>query len=280
MTIPEFASNVTFARVWLREDPLRYLATVAFDGRTMDDYWRFRQGYAGEPIEGLIIQVGGAADDGMRIISIWESKADHDRFIAERLHPVLQPAPNPSRMTITEFAVDNLLIGPAIPRAQQPAETVKQDDKRKELTMRLPPLTAEELDPFVTEGLWIAKLATQNQDHSMRITPLTYAVDGDEIVFSTWENSDAVRNIRRDSRASVLIDKADQPYAGVHYTGRAHAQPETTTPEEHGKLFGRYSGDETQAAAEYSFLTSLGLGDRAEIRFHPETTVTWDFNKI
>jgi hypothetical protein len=105
-----------------------YVATVAFQGRTMDDYWRFRQGYAGEPIDGLIVQVGGAADDGMRIISIWESKADHDRFITERLHPVLEPARNPSGMKLTEFAVDSVLIGPAIARAQHPAETVKQDD--------------------------------------------------------------------------------------------------------------------------------------------------------
>ena len=146
--------------------------------------------------------------------------------------------------------------------------------------MKLPPLTAEELEPFVKQGRWIAKLATQNQDQSMRITPLTYAVEDAEIVFSTWENSDAVRNIRRDGRASVLIDKADEPYAGVHYTGRAHAQSETITPEEHARLFGRYSGDENQAAAQYRYLTSLGLGDRAEIRFRPETTVTWDFNKI
>jgi hypothetical protein len=146
--------------------------------------------------------------------------------------------------------------------------------------MKLPPLTAEELEPFVKQGRWIAKLATQNRDRSMRITPLTYGVEGAEIVFSTWENSDAVRNIRRDGRASVLIDKADAPYAGVHYTGRAHAQPETTTPEEHGKLFGRYSSSEDQAAAEYRYLTSLGLGDRAEIRFRPEKTVTWDFNKV
>ena len=96
---------------------MRYVAAVTFEDRTMDDYWRFRQAYADDPIDGLIVQVGGAANDGMRIISIWESKADHDRFIAERLHPVLQPALNPRGMTITEFAVDNLLIGPAIPRA-------------------------------------------------------------------------------------------------------------------------------------------------------------------
>jgi len=63
----------------------------------------------------------------------------------------------------------------------------------------------------------------------MRITPVTYAVEDAEIFFSTWENSDAVRNTRRDGRASVLIDKADEPYAGVHDTGRAHAQSETIT---------------------------------------------------
>ena len=145
--------------------------------------------------------------------------------------------------------------------------------------MKLPPLTSQELEPFVEEGCWIAKLATQNQDGSMRITPLTYAVKDGEIIFSTWENSDAVRNLHRDTRASVLIDKADQPYAGVHYIGRAQAEPETSTPEEYGRLFGRYSGDENQAAEQFRFLGSLGLGDRAQIRFRPETTVTWDFSK-
>jgi hypothetical protein len=106
---------------------MRYVATVAFEGRTMDDYWRFRQGYAGEPIDGLIVQVGGAADDGMRIISIWESKAAHDRFITERLHPIL-PAGDPSGMTVTDFAADNMLIGPALPQAHRPSNDVMQDE--------------------------------------------------------------------------------------------------------------------------------------------------------
>ena len=107
---------------------MRYVATVAFEDRTMDDYWRFRQGYADEPIDGLIVQVGGAANDGMRIISIWESKADHDRFITQRLHPVVQPAHHPGGMTVTDFAVDNLLIGPAMPRAYRSSNTVLQDE--------------------------------------------------------------------------------------------------------------------------------------------------------
>ncbi len=113
---------------------MRYVATVAFEDRTMDDYWRFRQGYADEPIDGLIIQVGGAANHGMRIISIWESKADHDRFITERLHPVLQPSRHPSGMTVTDFTVDNLLIGPARPPANGPSNTALQDEKLRSTT--------------------------------------------------------------------------------------------------------------------------------------------------
>ena len=147
--------------------------------------------------------------------------------------------------------------------------------------MRLPPLTDQELMPFLQEGLWVAKLATYNKDGSIRMTPLTYATSEDgEIIFSTWQNSDAVRNVRRDGRASVLIDKADQPYAGVHYTGHAETGPETSTPEEHAQRFGRYIGDADQAAKWYENLTSLRLGERALIRFRPSTMVTWDFSKI
>lgn len=113
---------------------MRYVVTVAFEDRTMDDYWRFRQGYADEPIDGLIIQVGGAANDGMRIISIWESKADHDHFISERLHPVLQPARHRSGMTVTDFAVDDLFIGSAMPQAHRPSETVLPDENVRSTT--------------------------------------------------------------------------------------------------------------------------------------------------
>ena len=147
--------------------------------------------------------------------------------------------------------------------------------------MRLPPLTDDELRTFLREGLWVAKIATQNPDGSIRMTPLTYAVDeSGDVLFTTWQNSEAVRNLGRDARASVLIDRVDEPYAGVHYTGHAEAAPEPPDPEEYARYFGRYVGDRDTAAESYKVLTSLGLGERARIRFHPETSVTWDFAKI
>ena len=146
--------------------------------------------------------------------------------------------------------------------------------------MKLPPLTDQELAPFLQKGTWVAKIATDNADGSIRITPLTYAVEDEEVVFSTWEDCAAVRNLRRGSRASVLIDKVDFPYAGVHYTGQAETGPENLSPQEYARLFGRYIGDVDQAARSYEVLNSLGLGRRFYIRFRPDTKITWDFGKI
>jgi PPOX class probable F420-dependent enzyme len=146
--------------------------------------------------------------------------------------------------------------------------------------MKLPPLTDQELKPFLEEGVWVAKLATLNKDGTIRITPMTYAVDDGDIIFSTWQNSDAVRNARRDGAASVLIDKADQPYAGVHYTGHAEVLGDDITAEQYGRWFQRYIGDYDQAVESYKFLVGLRIGERAFIRFRPAKAVTWDFAKM
>lgn len=145
--------------------------------------------------------------------------------------------------------------------------------------MHLPPLTDAELRPFLEDGLWVAKLATKNVDGSIRITPLTYGVDDDCVVFSTWQESDAVRNVRRDGTASVLIDRPERPYAGVHYTGRAVVLSDVGA-EDYGRWFQRYIGSYDQTVESYHFLVGLGIGERAFIRFQPAKRVSWDFAKV
>lgn len=67
--------------------------------------------------------------------------------------------------------------------------------------MKLPPLNDDELQAFLREGLWVAKIATRNADGSIRMTPLTYAVDDNgDVLFTTWQNSEAVRHLGRDTR--------------------------------------------------------------------------------
>ena len=44
----------------------------------------------GAPVNGLIAHVSGPTQNGWRIIDVWESEADYQRFLVERLRPALQ----------------------------------------------------------------------------------------------------------------------------------------------------------------------------------------------
>ncbi len=66
--------------------------------------------------DGLILQVAGESEEGLQIVSVWESGAHHDRFVAERLHPVLRRvgmAADPG-MRHVEFEVGELGIAAAL----------------------------------------------------------------------------------------------------------------------------------------------------------------------
>lgn len=89
-----------------------------------------------------------------------------------------------------------------------------------------------------------------------------------------------MRNLRHDSAASVLIDRPERPYAGVHYTGRAVVADDDVGAEDDGRWFQRYIGSYDQTVESYHFLVSLRIGERAFIRFQPAKRVTWDFAKV
>jgi len=91
-----------------------YVVTVEFANQTMEDYHRVKQGYADQPIVGLVAQVAGIGDNGLRIVGIWESKAQHDRWVTERLHPSFEKYGHPGEMAFTEFDAEDLLRGPAV----------------------------------------------------------------------------------------------------------------------------------------------------------------------
>jgi len=53
-------------------------------------YGRIRAGLGVEPPKGLISHVViERADGGLRYVDIWESEQDWDRFVEDRLHPVV-----------------------------------------------------------------------------------------------------------------------------------------------------------------------------------------------
>lgn len=143
--------------------------------------------------------------------------------------------------------------------------------------MKMPGLSDEEVRAWLS-GPNIARLGTINDDGSPRVTAMWYFPETDgSITLNTYEDNVHVRNLRRDPRAALLIDSADQPYRSVHFGGTVRVADEATEPEEIARLYERYLG--TEAAMAYGQQLVSG-GKRVSIRFTLERRRTLDLGKL
>jgi hypothetical protein len=66
---------------------------------------------AQEPIDGLRVHTAGFSGNGFRIFDVWESKEQFDRFMADRLMPlVLEQEGEPTPPTVTVYELHNLVV--------------------------------------------------------------------------------------------------------------------------------------------------------------------------
>jgi hypothetical protein len=61
-------------------------------------------------------------------------------------------------------------------------------------------MTPEEIRAFLSHGTRTAKLATSGPDGQPHVMPVWFALDGEELVFTTWGDSVKGRNLRRNPR--------------------------------------------------------------------------------
>ena len=80
-------------------------------------------------------------------------------------------------------------------------------------------MTPEEIRSFLNYGTRTAKLATSGPGGQPHVMPVWFALDGDELVFTTWGDSVKGRNLRRNPRAAIVVDEEVAPYAFVHIRG-------------------------------------------------------------
>ena len=78
---------------------------ISIPGVTQEQYDQVVEG-VGEPRlgEGQVSHLAGPSADGWCVVDVWESRADFDRFMADRLGEQLQRA-GWTEPQITEFAV-------------------------------------------------------------------------------------------------------------------------------------------------------------------------------
>ena len=69
----------------------------------------------GSAVEGLLVHVARATDDGFQVIEVWESRHDYDRYVEELVAPALAEltggrAPGGGGQTETTFDVRGLVL--------------------------------------------------------------------------------------------------------------------------------------------------------------------------
>ena len=83
------------------------------------------------------------------------------------------------------------------------------------------------------------------RDGAPHVMPIWFVLEGDEIVFMTGADTVKGRALRRDARASLVVDDEVAPYAFVHVRGSVTISEDLDELRRFGTLLGaRYMGVE------------------------------------
>jgi PPOX class probable F420-dependent enzyme len=80
-------------------------------------------------------------------------------------------------------------------------------------------MTPSEYRSFLTDRPRTAKLATVRADGRPHVAPIWFALDGDDLIFTTWHTSVKAVNMQRDARVSLCVDDEAPPFAFVVIEG-------------------------------------------------------------
>ncbi len=76
-------------------------------GATLDQYDQVNQQLSSEKPDGVRVHIAGESDGGIRVIEVWDSTDDIDRYMQSGLAEAMQEAGIPEP-TITDFEVHKL----------------------------------------------------------------------------------------------------------------------------------------------------------------------------
>ena len=82
-------------------------------------------------------------------------------------------------------------------------------------------MTEDQWRGFISEGTRTGKLSTVRADGSPHVAPVWFVLDGDDLLFTTGEDTVKGRNLARDGRVSMCVDDERPPFSFVVLSGRA-----------------------------------------------------------
>lgn len=106
-------------------------------------------------------------------------------------------------------------------------------------------MNESEIRAFLTEGSPTAQIATVRQDGRPHVVTIWFLMDGDDVMFTTAENSVKGRILRRTGYAALCIDDPNPPYSYVKLEGPVEVIDDLDQLRAWAtKLGGRYMGED------------------------------------
>jgi PPOX class probable F420-dependent enzyme len=82
-------------------------------------------------------------------------------------------------------------------------------------------MSDQERREFLSAGTRTAKLATTRKNGAPHVAPIWFVLDGDDVIFSTGENTAKGTALRRDGRVALCVDDDRPPFSFVIIEGTA-----------------------------------------------------------
>ncbi|HEY2552161.1 MAG TPA: PPOX class F420-dependent oxidoreductase [Streptosporangiaceae bacterium] len=109
----------------------------------------------------------------------------------------------------------------------------------------MPKMSDDEWREFVMAGTRTGKLAVTRKDGAPHVTPVWFALDGEDVVLTTHRSSLKGIALRRDGRAAMTVDDQQPPYSFVIIEGRVTLSDDLAEVRRWaGALGARYMGEE------------------------------------
>src|SRR4051794_37216191 len=110
-------------------------------------------------------------------------------------------------------------------------------------------MTPDETRAFLLEGTRTAALGTVRGDGRPHVAPIWFTLDGDDLLFTTGEDTVKGANLRRDGRVALMVDDEEPPFVFVSIEGDVSLSDDLDTMRHWAtRIAARYMGEDQAAA--------------------------------
>jgi PPOX class probable F420-dependent enzyme len=124
-------------------------------------------------------------------------------------------------------------------------------------------------------------LASNGKDGFPHVVAMWYAIDGEDVVMTTFRKSQKVVNLRRDARCALLLEQGEtyDRLKGLLLRGHCEIIDDEETTLATLARIGERSGGATPTAQALDAMRPQAR-KRVTLRFRPERRASWDHAKL